>query len=202
MSKVFCIGFHKTGTTSMAKALKALGYKVTGPNGTRDPDIAANVYDMASQLVKKYDAFQDNPWPIIYRWCHERYPDAKFILTVRDPERWYQSQAKHFKENTTPMRQWIYGADAGAPVGNKDRYIARFNAHNAEVMEFFRGRDNFLVMDVTAGDGWDKLCPFLGKKVPGDQPFPHANPARENRGQPKKVFFLKRWKRAVFGRSK
>ena len=28
--KVFCIGFHKTGTTSMRDALNILGYKVAG----------------------------------------------------------------------------------------------------------------------------------------------------------------------------
>jgi UDP-N-acetylmuramate-alanine ligase len=39
-TKVFCIGFHKTGTTSLAVALKTLGYRVTGPNGVHDPDIA------------------------------------------------------------------------------------------------------------------------------------------------------------------
>lgn len=202
MTKVFCIGFHKTGTTSMAKALSALGYKVTGPNGTRDPDIARNVYEMAAALLKKNDAFQDNPWPIIYKWCHEQYPDAKFILTLRDPERWYESQRKHFAASTTPMREWIYGPGFGAPLNHKSRYQERFNAHNAEVIEYFKDKDNLLVVDITDGDGWNKLCPFLGKAIPKDLPFPHANPARANRGEPKKVFILKRWKRKLFGRRK
>jgi len=66
-TKVFCIGFHKTGTTSLNVALNTLGYRVTGPNGVNDPDIAKNVLRMADDLVKRYDAFQDNPWPIIYK---------------------------------------------------------------------------------------------------------------------------------------
>jgi Sulfotransferase domain len=29
-------------------------------------------------------------------------------------------------------------------------------------------------MDITNGDGWDKLCPFLGLDIP-DTPFPKSN---------------------------
>ena len=84
MNKIFVIGFHKTGTKSLASALKKLGYRVTGPNGIEDPDIADNVYSMAYTLVEQYDAFQDNPWPIIYKEIDKRYPESKFILTLRD----------------------------------------------------------------------------------------------------------------------
>ena len=35
-AKVFCIGSHKTGTTSLEVALKKLGYRVTGGFGTKD----------------------------------------------------------------------------------------------------------------------------------------------------------------------
>jgi hypothetical protein len=191
--KVFCIGFHKTGTSSMAQALRILNYRVTGPNGQNDPDIARNVYKMAAKLAKRYDAFQDNPWPIIYRWCHEQYPDAKFILTIRDPEKWYKSQG-NFGEQVTPMRQWIYGPEAGSPAGNRERYLERYNAHNADVREYFEGSSNFLEIDITSGESWERLCAFLGKPIPGE-PFPHANPTRVR--VPKKVFFLKRWMRTL-----
>ena len=58
--KVFCIGAHKTGTTSLEVALKKLGYRVCGSFGTKDPDIASKVHEMAYELVEKYDAFEDN----------------------------------------------------------------------------------------------------------------------------------------------
>ncbi len=50
--KVFCIGFHKTGTSSLALALKTLGYRVAGAAGRHDPDIATNVRPMAYELAK------------------------------------------------------------------------------------------------------------------------------------------------------
>lgn len=177
--KVFCIGFHKTGTTSLEKALELLGYRVTGPNGTRDPDIASKVYDMADELVQQYDAFQDNPWPVIYREMDEKYPGSKFILTMRSPESWISSQVRDFGLRETPMRQWIYGA--GCPEGNEAIYVARYERHNREVLEYFRDRpDDLLVMDLPKGDGWRKLCGFLDEPIP-DEPFPHANKASVSR---------------------
>ncbi len=41
---------------------------------------------MAYELVAQYDAFQDNPWPIIYKGLDVKYPDSKFILMLRDPD--------------------------------------------------------------------------------------------------------------------
>jgi hypothetical protein len=180
-NKVFCIGFHKTGTTSLEKALELLGYRVTGPNGTKDPDIAEKVYDMADELVAKYDAFQDNPWPVLYREMDEKYPGSKFILTMRSPESWISSQVRDFGLRETPMRRWIYGDDAGCPEGNEDIYVARYERHNREVLEYFKDRpDDLLILDLPKGDGWPELCTFLDEPIP-EKPFPHANKASVSR---------------------
>jgi hypothetical protein len=174
--KVFCVGFHKTGTSSMRNALQILGYRVTGPNGTKDPDIAANLYRMVEQLAAEYDAFQDNPWPIVYRQMDALHPGSKFILTVRDPQRWVRSNVRHFGERDTPMRQLIYGV--GHPEGNEQVYVDRMLSHNREVAEYFAGRpDDLLTIDVTEDGNWGAICGFLGHPVPA-VPFPHANDAR------------------------
>lgn len=179
-TKVFCIGFHKTGTTSLAVALRTLGYRVTGPNGVYDPDIAQNVLPMAYRLAEQYDAFQDNPWPVIFRELDRRYPGSKFILTVRDSNSWIKSQVMHFGCRETPMRRWIYGA--GCPEGNEAAYVRRFEMHTRQVLDHFKARSNdLLVMDLAAGDGWEELCRFLGAPVPR-VPFPHVNRANERNG--------------------
>jgi hypothetical protein len=174
-TKVFGIGFHKTGTTSLAKALSILGYRVTGPNGVGDPDIAKNVYAMAFDLVDKFDAFQDNPWPILYRELDNKFPASKFVLTIRPTMAWIKSIENHFGEENTPMRRWIYGV--GHPRGNEGIYIDRYERHNREVVEYFNGRANdFMILDITRGEGWEKLCPFLDIPIPS-VPFPCANTA-------------------------
>ena len=180
-SKVFCIGFHKTGTTTLEVALKKLGYRVTGSFGTKDPDIASKVHDMAYAMVERFDAFEDNPWPILYKELDARFPGSKFILTRRPAEAWIRSQVKDFATTETPMRRWIYGENAGCPAGNEDTYIERYERHNREVLEYFSDRPgDLLVMDIPADAGWEKLCAFLGHDVP-DKPFPHANKASLSR---------------------
>ena len=177
--KVFCIGFHKTGTSSLNVALARLGYCVHGPINASDPITLGSLLSSAYALADQYDAFEDNPWPLLYREMDERFPGSKFILSVREKDRWIRSVVDHFGQRSTPMRNFIYGA--GAPQGNEELYLCRFEAHNAEVKHYFRDRPgDLLVMDVSAADAWPCLCNFLGHRVV-DEPFPHANPAKNRR---------------------
>ncbi|MBL8583997.1 MAG: hypothetical protein JNL61_17460 [Rhizobiaceae bacterium] len=179
--KVFGIGFHKTGTSSLADALRMLGYSVTGPNNVRDPEIASKALPMALELATQFDAFQDNPWPVLYREMDAAFPGSKFILTERAPEAWIDSAVTHFGDKHTPMREWIYGY--GMPLGHEDVYLARFHRHNAEVRAYFADRPgDLLILDITKGGGWQELCSFLGYPVPA-APFPHSNP-RSRRPNP------------------
>ena len=173
LNKIFGIGFHKTGTTSLAAALDYLGFKVTGPNGVNNPAIAQEAEEMAFKLVETYDAFQDNPWPILYKQLDVRYPGSKFILTLRPTQTWIKSVVNHFGTQTTPMREWIYGI--GYPKGHEQIYIRRYETHNQEVLDYFRHRpQDLIVLRITEGEGWAKLCPFLGVSIPSI-PFPHLN---------------------------
>ncbi len=171
--KIFGIGFHKTGTKSLARALRLLGFTVTGPNGVEDPDIAVTAWPMVRSLVPQFDAFQDNPWPLFYRELDREFPGSRFILTVRETESWLRSVVGYFGTKETPMRRWIYGH--GSPVGQEAVYRERYERHQREVTEYFRARaGDLLVMDFERGDGWAELCPFVGRAPPG-QPFPHVN---------------------------
>jgi len=175
---IFGIGFQKTGTSSLAAALRHLGYRVSGGFGTMDPNIAENVYKHAFAKVDRegFDAFQDHPWPLLYRELDERYRGSKFILTLRPPSDWIVSVVNHFRMNSAPMREWVYGK--GYPVGNEDIYIQRYTQHNEEVFEYFKDRPgDLLPLWLTEGEGWEKLCPFLDKEIPSI-PFPHVNKGR------------------------
>jgi hypothetical protein len=175
-TKVFGIGFHKTGTTSLARALRLLGYRVTGPNGVGDPDIRTKLFPMVEVLSRQFDAFQDNPWPLVYQHMDQMHPQSKFILTIRDPDQWAASQAKYFGRQSTPMRQMIYGV--GFPEGNEEIYKSRMKQHNEEVIEYFKNRPNdLLVIDLTAQNEWEPICRFLDEPIPR-APFPHANQAK------------------------
>jgi hypothetical protein len=78
-TKVFGIGFHKTATKSLAKALRYLGYRVTGPTGLIILISLKKEYEKAFKLANRFDAFQDNPWPILYKELGRKFPGSKFI---------------------------------------------------------------------------------------------------------------------------
>ena len=176
MSKIFCIGFQKTGTTSMGSALDILGYRVAGDIGMMDRDIAQKVITKACHIVPNYDAFKDNPWPIIFKDLDKLFPNSKFILTVREPSSWIESVVRHFGSREIPMRKWIYGV--GSPLGNEEVYLRRYSEHNSDVLNWFAQRPgDLLVMNLSLGDNWEKLCPFLGREILS-QPFPYLNKGR------------------------
>jgi hypothetical protein len=175
--KVFVIGFPRTGTKSMHHALTALGYKVKSLFGLNAPNLSRNVYEMAFRFVEQYDAFEDVPWCVIYKELDKKYPGSKFILTLRPTEQWIKSQISFFGTEPELMREWIYGV--GYPQDNEDIYIARYERHNKEVLEYFKDRpDDLLVFQLTEGDGWEKLCPFLYKDIPPIE-FPHENKGKD-----------------------
>jgi hypothetical protein len=194
--KVFGIGSHKTGTSSLGEALRVLGYRVTGPNNVHRKGMDTQS-DLATAraLLPKYDAFQDNPWAQLFREMDRAAPGSRFVLTVRPEDAWLRSVVGHFGPRSTPMREWIYGPGHGSPLGNEELYLERYRRHNREVIEHFADRpDDLLVMDITRGDGWELLCPFLGREIP-DAPFPHANSAtrRSDAGPLRRARWRIRW---------
>lgn len=171
--KVFCVGFQKTATTSLGYALHLLGYRVAGSsqiNRTRQID---EVREDALERATRFDAFQDMPWCLFFREFDAAWPDARFILTTRDPERWYASLHKHFRSLGLGMlQQQVYGT---TDLDCKERIVSVYQTHIAEVRTHFADRPGKLLeIDLTAGDGWEAICDFLGKPVPKG-PFPRLN---------------------------
>ena len=203
-SKVFGVGFSKTGTTSLEKALEILGYRVCRGHW-KNPHtfylLALYIhgdYEEILRISRYYDGFADGPWggTDLYLKLLEWYPDAKFILTVRDGEKWYGSFEKlicMFDEDLdTALSSYhangMYGSEYAFRrifgierlAGNRDRIIETYLAHNHAVQEELarRGADH-LVIDMTDAPGWGGLCEFLNVEQPG-VPFPHANKSIDN----------------------
>lgn len=180
-AKIFCIGFHKTGTTSMGKLFRKLGYREQGPYKTRDREFVAKLArgDLGElfAVAEGAEAFRDNPWPLFYRELDARFPGSRFILTLRDPDSWIQSAVNHFgsqPDPSSPMRELIYGA--ASPVGNERTYAERFVRHNREVREYFADREqDLLAIDLNEGDALRPICRFLGRRKPWLMRMPHKN---------------------------
>lgn len=178
--KVFCIGFQKTGTTSLEAALRMLGYRVTSIFG-QDlalEELKRSYVARGLEIAQTVDAVQDMPWPLMYRELDAAFPGARFILTWRDTDRWLASICDHFGRNPAVLQALTYGPEAAFPVGHEDRYRTVYDRHNADVRAYFRDRPgDLLEMNLSQGDGWEALCGFLGRPVP-EAPFPTSNTAQ------------------------
>ena len=155
----------------------------------QDPDEFAKAYQERTadwdKVFEGYDAAVD--WPAAEFWPElvEKYPDAKVILTVRDPEDWYRSVGKTIKEwPMDPALQWpermlktrnmariIVKEGALREYSDKDAMISKFLDNNLSVKAAI-AEERLLVFH--PGDGWAPLCKFLGQSPPETE-FPHCN---------------------------
>lgn len=179
-NKVFGIGLSRTGTTSLTKALNILDFKCM-----HAPQIAENIKKGNYQLpiLEEYDAITDAPVVPIYPQLDQQYPDSKFILTIRDKETWLNSCERFFATQelglTTPeqdanihfYRFFVYQTYHF----HRARFAYVYDEHLRNVKHYFQDRsEDLLIINITAGEGWEKLAPFLGKDIPST-PFPWKN---------------------------
>lgn len=175
--KIFGLGLSRTGTTSLHVALVLLGKaSIHYPSGAARHWMAG---DFISDPLAWFDACLDLPTPVYFRELDKAYPGSRFILTVRQEEQWLESierflMAPPEHSNDTQFRDMIRAATYGSLYFHRERFHRIFNEHNNAVQKYFQTRpEALLVMDVTAGDGWGKLSPFLGSNVIRESLFPN-----------------------------
>jgi hypothetical protein len=198
-------GFGRTGTLSLKAALEQLGLAPCYHMRTaiEHPEHVP-VWESAARgervdwdrLLAGYRATVDWPGTTFYEQLMQAYPEAKVILTVRDPDRWYDSARTTIygvvSATTSPFFRLL--AAVVPPVGRFQRaqhmidaVVWRGTFHDTfedreyaihTFQEWNRGvrervpADRLLVYEIT--EGWAPLCEFLDKPVP-DTPFPHLN---------------------------
>ena len=193
--KVFGIGLSKTGTTSLAEALRVLGFAtVDSPHDSQSREeilamLAANGGSGAGRLsvLDRFDAATDLPIAANYRALDRGYPGSRFVLTVREKGQWLASCERWWPERIMPFydhpENWftqyleaLCSAVFGTTDYDADLFSAAYDSHLEGVLEHFRSRsDELLVLDVSSDDAWAQLSEFLDRPAPRDTPFPHAN---------------------------
>ncbi|XP_078361376.1 uncharacterized protein LOC144645701 [Oculina patagonica] len=194
--KIICAGYSKTGTKSIAKALRHLGLTVFDweeqsfdfldhwvdvfQNGTV-PDV--------KQVYQNADAAVDLPGCFFYEEILEAFPDCKVILSEREEDSWVKSWARQLASilatrseyvamlSPSWRKMWyVYNSYAEAAHGSNNPkstcvFRKRYRIHNHRVKSIVPA-DKLLVYNVK--QGWKPLCDFLGCDVP-TVPFPHEN---------------------------
>lgn len=170
--KVFGIGLNKTGTKTLGHYLKQLGFNhrsYDSPNVTESASFTlwdAGRLEELLAIMNEYDSCEDWPWPMVYRELDEKFPDAKFILTLRkSPDVWYRSLCNMaIRIGPLPLfEKRVYGS--AMPHGHKDRHIQIYCAHNDAVERYFGDRpDKLLKLCWDDGFSPEDLARFVGRQ--------------------------------------
>ena len=165
-SKVFCIGYNKTGTTSLGESLIILGYKHSSyDNKVWFDYYAKNKIVKIMKYTAKFESLDDLPWlkedmiPIL----DKVFPGSKFIYLTRDEESWKKS-----------IYHWTYKLTGEYP--DLQKCIKEYRLHHDFVFEYFKDRSEkeFLVLDIKEKGGFKRLANFLDK-TPINDDFPYYN---------------------------
>jgi hypothetical protein len=202
--KVIGVGVGRTGTLSLKAALDRLGF---GPcfhmRNVLDHPERLPLWEAAAagsaidwdEVFAGYESSVDWPGAAFWRELTAYYSDAKVILTVRDPERWYDSVRETIYQlfgggNESPLaeealqripgiatmhafnRKLVWdGPFLQGRFDDRDWAMRAFVRHNAAVCEEIPS-ERLLVFDVSAG--WVPLCDFLEVDRPEEE-FPRLN---------------------------
>tara|TARA_B100001964_G_scaffold164421_1_gene180488 strand:- start:1528 stop:2226 length:699 start_codon:yes stop_codon:yes gene_type:complete len=200
--KVFGAGFGRTGTMSLKFALEKLRIGpcyhmrevVSRPSHIKLwYDISRGEHPNWNRLFSGFNSAVDFPVCLFYKQLINIFPEAKFILTLRDFDTWYISTANTiykvpsilpdwFERVVYPIRMFIVMQVNLIWVGlfknnfsDRDSTKLVYYEHIESVKKIIPA-DKLLIYNVK--EGWEPLCEFLDVDVP-DIPFPKVNDTAE-----------------------
>jgi hypothetical protein len=155
---------------------------------------------MIRDMCKGYQAIVDCPVNLMPEDFVEAFPKAKIILTVRDSaKQWRESFRQTLDLTYAPwwyISTWMFPATRMLVLQIAPKWEAQnkkmfdgaqvyrtkstdiYPRYNEYARNLVKEKDRFL--EYRAGEGWERLCKFLGKDVP-DVPYPRVFAKEENR---------------------
>ena len=173
--KIACVGLFKTGLTTMGDVFAIIGYNTVCYPSCNDNynfiQLDDNIkyycddnYENNNLFV--YEAFTDVPYSLDYKNIYNKYPNSKFILTIRNSDDWFNSIYNfqyiphHMSKN---ILKHVFGYEE-LLTENKEQIINIYNKHNENIIEFFSKTNNLLVINLFKNDdktNWKLICDFL-----------------------------------------
>ena len=190
-SKIFCISYQRTGTTSVAEFFRQCGYRVVDWSFDRkkwteyylDRDYERI---FSSDKFREFQVFEDHPWFLLdfYKYLYHRFPDAKFVHFVRDSDKWFDSLKYLYDEvHNSTIFYWHFKAYGlldeyykmleNSNPGNLPRlridesqrahYIGIYEMANREITRFFDAHDKgrIIQQELEDPEKWKKLVKFF-----------------------------------------
>jgi len=195
--KVIGAGLGRTGTMSLKFALERLGFgpcyhmiEFMAHVPTHLPPWLGAIEGHADweAVFDGYVSTVDYPGCTYWRELVAKWPEAKVILTLRDPDAWFESAHETVLSARmrtmlaqSPIRKFMEATvseDFGDRIDDRAFMTDYFRRWNEAVIAEVPA-DKLLVFE--AKDGWEPLCQFLGVPVP-PEPYPRVN-SRESMNQ-------------------
>ncbi|MDH3380100.1 MAG: hypothetical protein OEQ39_24530 [Gammaproteobacteria bacterium] len=209
--KVFGIGFQKTGTKSLNRFFRSVGFRsihwphsVNGVNYEKMCGTCLTskklVVDTLAPVIESHDAFTDVPFPALYTELHRRYKESRFVLVTRDSDQWWESVARHWQLKNRRTRRLDpyeylqynnYASSELSVVSAKDRVLLQniHRQHVDEVLSFFVNySDQLLAIDLSDPNKAEKLSEFL--ELDSRNPYPNVKRKSPSHGPPS----MRRWR--------
>jgi hypothetical protein len=195
MLQIIGAGFGRTGTHSLGLAIEKLGlgpcyhtYEIAKNLGHRElwaKAIAGRPVDWDALFTGYRSAVE---WPAVafFPEIIGHYPQARVVLTLRDPESWYESAQATIlealelstlnpdpvkRERSRLMHRLVLEHTFAGRYRDKAYAIKVYQRHIQNVVEIVPAER---LLQYYVKDGWEPLCKFLDKPVPAE-PFPRLN---------------------------
>ncbi|KAL1862513.1 hypothetical protein VTK73DRAFT_6765 [Phialemonium thermophilum] len=172
--------------------IEAIEVKFESPPGEKQgPALGRKKFDT---VLAGFEGVADFPAAIFPEELLDAYPEAAVVLSTRDEDGWYASMMSTLWHHHTRRREQLQATRGGEPLSAPQLSMARladkyhhhcwnddfpaygretFRRHNALVKES-AARTGRRFLEYRVGEGWDRLCEFLGVAVP-QIPFPRSD---------------------------
>jgi hypothetical protein len=177
--KIFCIGFNKTGTTSLHSYFRAS--RLSSLHSDKWPHWSFDT-GLKSKF-RRWTCYSDGE-QCNFRNLEAWYPRSVFVLNTRAVRPWIRSRIKHVMRLGFPteFERGVYPPQFGkmarefftAPEAAIDKWLLERSLYHQLARRHFQDRINFIELDVTADKNWESaISEFLrsrGFRIANTQP--------------------------------
>tara|TARA_R110002020_G_scaffold417571_1_gene626722 strand:+ start:24274 stop:25020 length:747 start_codon:yes stop_codon:yes gene_type:complete len=184
-NKVFCIGLHKTGTTTLGKVAEKYGFKSTHSTDWNTDENQLNAFEFFSDGGSHFDRQHE----FNYEQLFYKYPNSRFVLQTRATKKWIISKLKHAGWNSKTIIEkdnpekithdlWKYKS-----LLTIKKFIEHKESYEQKVINFFKQNDpsRLIIIDITDKDTqeeeYKRLINYLDLKTIIPNKLPHSNKA-------------------------
>lgn len=180
--KIFCIGFNKTGTTSLHELFELAGLR----SRHRDRWVHYSHFPEGRKVLERYDCYSDGEGADFIR-LHQWFPDSLFILNTRSTRSWLRSRVKHAMRLNRPttaesaLHEKVFGRMDREfhcdPEKALQKWALEKDMYEKQVRLFFQGSGSLLEIDITSTHDWAKrvLSHIGAPESIADRQSVHAN---------------------------